>query len=252
MAESDLDVIELPGYPGMFARRITVKRWQAAGSPKPNSALRLYDEQLRLRLLFEAGKGSPADDPRYPGAYKLAHVRGIALDIDPTPERVRRLAAAGLVRPYDYEPWHWQEPGSVYSYPLVTQLPAPASVKPPVAPTLPEPEEEDEGMTINVFRQDPGSGEFLLVDPSIGQDIVQYREGEALADGVNARFVGDVKIARGFAVTTNVDIGGAWAALVTKTKSASSQAWTVLQAQASLLAVEAGGDEAGAYLPPKA
>lgn len=118
------EVIELPGAPGKFARRAVVMAWIAAGSPPVNSATRLLGEQQyfwdgwRLRL----PGFSPADNPANLNN-PLAHVRGVALDITPTPERVRRLAAAGLVRPYDYEPWHWQLPGNVRRFSLVSEFP---------------------------------------------------------------------------------------------------------------------------------
>ncbi len=120
---SNLDVIELPGT-GMFARRFVVDAWLAAGSPPLNSAGRLKREQQDLYDGWAARLPgyAPADNPndeRQP----LAHVRFVALDIDPTPERVRALQATGMVRPYGYEPWHWQAPGDVRVYPLVTSIP---------------------------------------------------------------------------------------------------------------------------------
>lgn len=117
------DVVFL-GKSTMWARRPVADAWAAAGSPPINSAGRLKREQLDLRIGWEQRLPGyqPADDPRDP-SQPLAHVRGVALDITPTPERVARLEAAGLVRPYDYEDWHWQLPGDVRRFPLVTALP---------------------------------------------------------------------------------------------------------------------------------
>lgn len=120
-----MDIVRIPGT-GMYTRRVVYDKWVQAGSPSINDAGRLYAEQLAARLAYENGTGSPADDPRYPNSYPLAHVRFAALDIDPTPSRVAALAAAGFVRPYSYEPWHWQLP-NIYAYPLVEYIPAGAS-----------------------------------------------------------------------------------------------------------------------------
>lgn len=119
---SGADIIEIPGHPGKYARRVIVDAWQAAGSPPINDAGRLKAKQQEAWDKFQAGTGSPADDPNRPDVFPLAHVRFVALDIDPTPDRVRRLSAAGLVRPYEYEPWHWQV-ANVYAYPLVKEIP---------------------------------------------------------------------------------------------------------------------------------
>lgn len=202
------DIIAIPGHPGMYARRRTVEAWRAAGSPRINSALRLYDEQLRFRLLFEAGKGAPADDPRFPDKYRLSHVRGIALDIDYTPDRAARLAAAGLYRPYSYEPWHWELP-NYKSYPLVTYIPATAgSGATPFPGGGASPEEDDmftddDRAKVNaIFNDRTGSGgvqyyertgnpvqEWMIIDPTLpplSTDPAQdgYRVTESLADAV--------------------------------------------------------------------
>lgn len=119
---SDLDIIELPGEPGLYARRVVVKAWQAAGSPPVNDAGRLYAGQKRAWDAYQNGTGNPADNPDLPLIFPLGHVRFVALDIDPTPDRVRRLTAAGLVRPFSWEPWHWAVP-NVWAYPLVKTIP---------------------------------------------------------------------------------------------------------------------------------
>lgn len=152
------DVIPLPGTdPVMYARRAVVDAWTAAGSPTPNSATRLYDEQRELRDGFEQGLPgySPADDPDDP-SQPLAHVRGVALDITPTPERVAALEAAGLVRPYDYEEWHWQLPGDVRRFPLITTYPT-------TNPTT-EPQEDTD---MHAIRQAgvPDSG--IIIQPGV-------------------------------------------------------------------------------------
>lgn len=120
---SPLDIIEIPGYPGLFTRRIVVEMWQRAGSPPINDAGRLYQQQLDARLKYEAGTGSPADDPRRPDKYPLAHVRFGALDVANWARQA--MIDAGFEYPYDYEPWHGQLP-NIYSYPLVTSVPASA------------------------------------------------------------------------------------------------------------------------------
>lgn len=120
------DIIELPGYPGMFGRRALVEAWVEAGSPPVNNggAGRLYALQKYFYDGWRAGKPgfNPADNPD-DETQRLAHVRFVALDIDPTPTRVKRLRAAGLIRPYSYEPWHWELP-NVRSYAIVRSLPA--------------------------------------------------------------------------------------------------------------------------------
>lgn len=136
---SPLDIVALPGvFPTRYARRFMVEKWIAAGKPPVNDAGRLYQQQLNARLAFEAGRGSPADDPREPWRYPLAHTRFVAFDIDATPARVAALTAQGLVRPFSYEPWHWTVP-NVYDFPIVTSIPATAGdgstpFNPPSAP----------------------------------------------------------------------------------------------------------------------
>lgn len=126
---SATDIIELPGQPGKYGRRALVEAWVAAGSPPVNKdgAGRLYAAQKyfwdgwRLRL----PGFNPADNPD-DESQRLAHVRFGGLDITPTPERIRRLEAAGLIRPYKYEPWHWELP-NVRRYSIVREIPATAA-----------------------------------------------------------------------------------------------------------------------------
>lgn len=121
-----LDVIPIPGHPGKYARRVAVEAWQAAGSPPINSAGRLYADQKYFWDGWDAREPgfNPADNPD-DETERLAHVRFVAFDIDPTPERIRRLEAAGFVRPYKYEPWHWELP-NVRQYAIVRSIPAAA------------------------------------------------------------------------------------------------------------------------------
>lgn len=117
------DIIELPWQPGVYGRRALVDALDRAGRPWTNSVLRLKAEQQKAWDAYQNGTGSPADDPNRPDVFPLAHVRGIAADIDATAENVRRLSAVGLVRPYSYEPWHWQLPGNVRVWPLIDSIP---------------------------------------------------------------------------------------------------------------------------------
>lgn len=120
------DIIQLPGHPGKWGRRALVEAWIAAGSPPVNDggAGRLYG----LQKYFWDGWAArlpgfnPADNPD-DESQRLAHCRFGALDITPTPERVRRLLAAGLIRPYSYEPWHFELP-NIRTYSIVRALPS--------------------------------------------------------------------------------------------------------------------------------
>lgn len=136
------DVIEFPGQPGKYGRRALVEAWQKAGSPPINEdgAGRLYATQKWLFDQWQAHVPgyNPADNPDETWR-PLAHVRFVGADINPTPARVKALTAAGLVRPYDYEPWHWQLPGDVRRFALVTSLPTPTNNDDP----KPFPSEED-------------------------------------------------------------------------------------------------------------
>lgn len=149
---SPLDVIALPGVsPTKYARRFMVEKWIAAGRPPVNDAGRLYQQQLDARLAFENGTGSPADDPREPWRYPLAHTRFVAFDIDPTPARVAALTAQGLVRPFSYEPWHWTVP-NVYDYPIVTSIPATAGTGSTPFPNANQPQEDDMAYPISINK----------------------------------------------------------------------------------------------------
>jgi hypothetical protein len=118
------DIIEVPWQPGVYLRRVIVEALDSAGRPPINSGGRLKAKQQEFWDAFQNGTGSPADDPNRPDRFPLAHVRFVAADITPTADRVRRLRAAGLVRPYAYEEWHWEVP-NVYDYDLVHAIPVP-------------------------------------------------------------------------------------------------------------------------------
>ena len=117
------DVVHL--YGDHYAVRDVANAWIAAGSPPINSSWRSYQDQKDAWIRYQNGTGSPADNPDDPDNYALGHTRAAALDIDATPERVARLEAAGLIRPFPYESWHWA-PKNVYYYPIVRTLPASA------------------------------------------------------------------------------------------------------------------------------
>lgn len=122
------DIVHLTGK--HYARKPLADAWVAAGRPPINSALRLHGEQKWLWDGWQAGESgfNPADNPD-DTSQQLAHVRGVALDIDPTPSRVAALEAAGLVRPYAHEPWHWTLPGDMRRFPIVHALPKPTTLE---------------------------------------------------------------------------------------------------------------------------
>lgn len=135
---SALDIIEMPGQPGKYGRRVLIDALVSAGSPPVNSLGRLYAQQKYFYdgWVRRLPGFNPADNPD-DESQALAHVRFGAADIDPTPARIRRLSAAGLIRPYGYEPWHWEVP-KVRSYAIVRALPTNAG-----AAVAPKPEEDD-------------------------------------------------------------------------------------------------------------
>lgn len=184
---SALDVIEIPGYPGMYARRALVEAWVEAGSPpitKPDGAGRLHGSQKRLYDGWIQGLPGyfPADNPD-DESQALGHVRFAALDIDPTPDRVRRLEAAGLVRPFKHEPWHWALP-DVRRYPIVRSLPTPTG----------KPSKEEEDMIVNIQgRAGVRSGGLYYIagniatrlgDVAKGFPTLPFAQGSALAKRV--------------------------------------------------------------------
>jgi len=164
------DIVQL--YGPHYAVRPLADAWRAAGSPPINSAGRLYADQKGAWVAYQNGTGSPADDPDRPDLYPLAHVRFAAIDVTPTPDRVRALAAAGLVRPYEYEPWHWELP-NVRAYPLVLALPAATNVAP-----LTLPERNDDMPIIIAQRKDDNDAPKGLYDPEKGRIVRHISQAE--------------------------------------------------------------------------
>jgi len=159
---SELDVVAVPGYQGMWARRAVVEAWIAAGKPKLLWAGRTYEEQKRLYLgwLNKKPGYNAADNPD--ANTRQPHVRGMALDLAVwDAATVKRMMRAGFTRPVwlkngysQDEPWHFELTayvGKIRDIPKVTAALAsggakPFEPKPPVKtpPTNPEPEEEEE------------------------------------------------------------------------------------------------------------
>lgn len=107
-----------------FARGGMYDAWVIAGRPNVNSSARPLDSGMQQAAwnAYQNGTGSPADDPSRPALFALGHVRAAALDIDPTDAVVAGMTAAGMERPFSYEPWHWAIP-NVRAYPLVYSIP---------------------------------------------------------------------------------------------------------------------------------
>lgn len=122
---SDLDIVEIPGYPGWYTRRLVLQMWQAAGSPPLTSAGRLYWDQKELYDGWTQRRPgyNPADNPD-DESQPLAHVRFVGLDVWPAYRAA--MEAAGFVFPYDYEQWHAQVPGNVRRFEIVRSIPATA------------------------------------------------------------------------------------------------------------------------------
>ena len=139
-----MDIVQIPGYPGLFTRRVVVEMWQRAGSPQINDAGRLYSTQKAAWVAYQNGTGSPADNPDRPDIYPLAHVRFAALDVVNSARGA--MTAAGFEYPYSYEPWHAQLP-NIYAYPLVDSIPASAFTD---ATTFIIPQEDEMSYAIRV------------------------------------------------------------------------------------------------------
>lgn len=183
-----MELIECPWQPGMFGRRALIEALDRAGRPRINSMHRTYGDQKEAWDNSPAmgGKGSPADDPDRPQSFELGHVRGVAADIDVTPENVRRLAAQGLVRPFSWEGWHWRLPGSVQKWPLIFSLPTAAGggAKPII------PKEWDEMATREEVRAEAKAG-FIeaLNDVAVTNKLAEVVENE-----LNERMYGDLSL----------------------------------------------------------
>jgi len=126
-----LDVVAVPGYKGMWARRVVVEAWIAAGKPKLLWAGRTYEEQKRLYLGWKNKKPgyNAADNPD--ANTRQPHVRGMALDLAVYDSgTVLRMLKAGFTRPVwvrngysQDEPWHFELAayvGSIKKIPKVT------------------------------------------------------------------------------------------------------------------------------------
>lgn len=161
---SALDIIEIPGHPGKYARRVLVEAWQAAGSPPINSAGRLYREQKYFWDGWAARLPgfNPADNPD-DETQRLAHVRFGGLDIDPTPARVRALEAAGLIRPYGYEPWHWELP-NIRRYAIVRYIPTTAGGLIPDVDTT-----QEEDMPNGYYAKGDKAKDVFWIDQATGK-----------------------------------------------------------------------------------
>lgn len=190
---SEADLIQIPGYPpGTYARRILADALAEAGSPPANSITRLYAEQKELHDDYLSGDGAPADDPDA-SWLPLVHVRGVGADIDPTPDRIARLEAAGLVRPYWYEPWHWQPAGDMTRFELVTAFPTPKQPAP-----KPTPKKEDDEMTTSYINMkgEPNKrrgGCYAIMRDNAGKLFAKFASATPL-DGVPT-ITGDREIA---------------------------------------------------------
>ncbi|MCK8465875.1 hypothetical protein M0722_01590 [Microbacterium sp. KSW4-16] len=175
---SPLDIIPIPGHPGMHARRIAVEAWRTAGSPPINSAGRLYGAQ---KYFWDGWAQrlpgfNPADNPD-DESQRLAHVRFVAFDIDPTPERIRRLGAAGMIRPYAYEPWHWELP-NVRSYAIVRSLPSTAG-----GTTTPTQRRDPMGMQIARNKDDSSAeGARFLWGDGKAPEVISASTAEIFKD----------------------------------------------------------------------
>lgn len=196
---SALDVIPIPGHPGMYARRVFVEAWQAAGSPPLNSAGRLYGKQKEFYdgWVNRLPGFNPADNPD-DETQRLAHVRFAAGDIDPTPDRIRRLTAAGLIRPYSYEPWHWELP-NVRQYAIVRSIPTTGGT---AAPT--ESEEDDDMRTPAMFyttKNDLPATASNPVDTYIITDTNGYYSP---VSGVNGDYAS--RLTRAYGITVDAQL----------------------------------------------
>lgn len=208
---SALDIIPIPGHPGMYARRAAVEMWQRAGSPPiaEAGAGRLYDTQKWLYDQWQAGVPgyNPADNPDQPGKYPLAHVRFVALDFA-TRAGAQAARAAGFEFPYPYEWWHGQLP-NVYAYPLVKSIPTTASDgAKPFAP--PVPEETDMSYSIvpltdgGIYLQSLISGRRAHVGSPYHVSLLQRAKKN---DSNDTMLPGELDIVSGYLTAVNPPTG---------------------------------------------
>lgn len=93
-----MDIVEVPGYPGMWNRRCMVEGWVAAGSPPLDGGGRTYEKQKWYYQRWLDGTGNAADNPD--ADTRQPHVRGMAWDLRVwNADVVRRMEAAGFIRP---------------------------------------------------------------------------------------------------------------------------------------------------------
>lgn len=167
---SALDIVTIPGYPGLWARRCIVEAWQAAGSPPIDGAGRTYEQQKWFYQRWLDGTGNAADNPDAPT--RQPHVRGMALDLAVwNADVVRRMRKAGFIRPITVhrgkpwpdgrggfsqdEGWHFeleQYVDRIFSIPKVT-----AAVAGQATAYLIPDEEEEEMQTRAGFQYNTGS-----------------------------------------------------------------------------------------------
>jgi len=109
-----LDIVQVPGYPGMWARRCVVDAWVAAGSPALDGAGRTYEKQKWFWRLYNTiingvRQGNAADNPD--ADTRQPHVRGMAFDLawrNPPDAVIERMEAQGFIRPITVrkgKPW---------------------------------------------------------------------------------------------------------------------------------------------------
>jgi len=154
-----LDVVAVPGYQGMWARRAVVEAWIAAGKPKLLWAGRTYEEQKRLYLGWKNKKPgyNAADNPD--ANTRQPHVRGMALDLAVyDAATVKRMLKAGFTRPIwvkngysQDEPWHFELSAyvaKIRDIPKVTAAAASSGAKPfePAKPAEPTTVPEEDSM----------------------------------------------------------------------------------------------------------
>lgn len=122
---SGLEVVEFTSDGRTFyLRRDAYDGWKKAGSPRitDGGALRTEASQQEAWDRYQAGEGSPADDPSRPQLFQLGHVRGVALDLASANNAA--MESGGFYRPFGYEPWHWAL-RNLYDYPLVKEADMP-------------------------------------------------------------------------------------------------------------------------------
>lgn len=159
-----LDIIEIPGYPGWYARRAAVWAWQAAGSPPLVSAGRLYADQKYLYDGYRARKPgfNPADNPD-DESLPLAHCRFVAFDLKYAERDRGAMIAAGFRFPYPYERWHGELP-NVRSYAIVREIPSSATSDASPFPIITTPSIQEDDMPTIITS---AGGQSLAIEGAI-------------------------------------------------------------------------------------